>query len=292
MNCVCVNAVQNRLPRPIANASVNISGNRLYVFGGIEPNNTVTSNDFRFIDLVDYFSQEDLTVSQGLTSDYVFKLILIGDSSVGKSSILSRFSDNVFMDTSSPTIGIDFNTKLIRIEKKICRLEIWDTAGQERFSTMTSNYYRGSQGVLLVFDLSSKQSFNNVINWYNRARELGGENLIAILIGNKCDIDEDKRSISYNEGMELVEQLPGVIGYYETSALNGNNIETVFVNLAKEIKKDVESRGLIGVKGTTSLSLFSFPSSTNSILYIAGNLTQIGGVNFSNTEKKSFTCCN
>lgn len=272
MVCICVNAVLNRLPRPISNATCNLNGNRLFVFGGIETNNSVTSNDFRFLDLADYFSQEDITVSQGLNSDYVFKLILIGDSSVGKSSILSRFSDNTFLDTSSPTIGIDFNTKLIRIEKKICRLEIWDTAGQERFSTMTSNYYRGSQGVFLVFDLSNKQSFTNVINWYNKARELGGENLIAILIGNKCDIEEDKRAITYNEGLELVEQLEGVIGYYETSALNGNNIENVFVNLAKEIKKDVESRGLIGVKN--------------------GNLTQIGGVNFSNTEKKSFNCCN
>lgn len=248
MVCIKVNAVENRLPRPISNATANLHGNRLYVFGGIEPNNTVTSNDFRFLDLSDYFSQEDITVSQGLTSDYVFKLILIGDSNVGKSSILSRFSDNVFLDTATPTIGIDFNTKLIRIEKKICRLEIWDTAGQERFSTLTSNYYRGSQGVFLVFDLSNKQSFSNVINWYNRARELGGENLIAILIGNKCDIEEDKRAISYNDGLELVQQLPGVIGYYETSALNGNNIENVFVNLAKEIKKDVEARGVIGVK--------------------------------------------
>ena len=123
--------------------------NRCFVFGGTDVRG-VCYNDIRMLDVSEYLDADDITVGVGASSDYCFKIIIIGDASVGKSSLLTRFSDNIFLQTYSTTIGIDFNTKMIRVDKSICKLEIWDTAGQERFSTITANYYRGAQGALLV----------------------------------------------------------------------------------------------------------------------------------------------
>jgi small GTP-binding protein len=96
--------------------------------------------------------------------------VFIFTAAVGKSALLSRFSENTFLESYTSTIGIDFNSRMIRVDKAVCKLEIWDTAGQERFSTITANYYRGAQGALLVYDITLKQSFDNVQNWFDRVR--------------------------------------------------------------------------------------------------------------------------
>lgn len=121
--------------------------------------------------------------------------------------------------------------------------------GQERFAVITANYYRGAQGALIVYDISERQSFEQAISWFERARQLGGENLIAVLIGNKNDLPEESRQVRVSEGEELASRLG--ISFIETSALTGTNIESVFVLMASAIKVSVDSKGLTGVsKGT------------------------------------------
>lgn len=143
---------------------------------------------------------------------------------------------------------MDFNSRMIRVDKSICKLEIWDTAGQERFSTITANYYRSAQGALLVYDISSRVSFEHVKSWYDRAKQLGGEDIEPILIGNKNDIPECERVISMEEGKALAQELG--IPFMETSALNGTNIEPAFVEMTIRIKKSVDRRGVSGIKST------------------------------------------
>jgi hypothetical protein len=144
MTVTMVNAVENALPTPVGSASLSAVGNRCFVFGGMDGEGECY-NDIRSLDVGDYLDSHDITVGEGSASDYSFKILIIGDSGVGKSALLTRFSDNVFLPTFTSTIGIDFNSRMIRVDKAVCKLEIWDTAGQERFSTITANYYRGAQ---------------------------------------------------------------------------------------------------------------------------------------------------
>lgn len=168
----------------------------------------------------------------------------------------------MFIPTFTATIGIDFNSKMIRVDKAVCKLEIWDTAGQERFSTITANYYRGAQGALLVYDVTSMSSFEKVKSWYDRAKMLGGSDLECILIGNKIDLQE--REVSYEEGNALATELG--IAFLETSALSGSNVEAAFVTMTVNIKKSVDKRNLTGIKDT--------------------NLKSAGGVSLASGEKK------
>jgi hypothetical protein len=134
-----INCFENSLPTPIGNSTLSVIGNKCFVFGGTDQKGNCY-NDIRTVDIGSYLSPDDITVNEGASSDYCFKIIIIGDSAVGKSALLTRFSENSFLQNHSPTIGIDFNSRMIRVDNAICKLEIWDTAGQERFSTMTANY--------------------------------------------------------------------------------------------------------------------------------------------------------
>ena len=134
-----VRAAENQLPMPVANTTITTVGNKCFVFGGTDVKHSCF-NDIRSIDVGHYLSDDDITVGEGASSDYNFKILIIGDAGVGKSALLTRFSENAFLQSYQSTIGIDFNSRMIRVDKTICKLEIWDTAGQERFSTITSNY--------------------------------------------------------------------------------------------------------------------------------------------------------
>lgn len=238
-----VNAVEAYLPTPVANVSVCAVGNRCFVFGGTDKDGECY-NDIRSIDVGEYLDSHDITVGEGSSSDYSFKILIIGDSGVGKSALLTRFSDNVFIPTFTSTIGIDFNSRMIRVDKAVCKLEIWDTAGQERFSTITANYYRGAQGALLVYDVDSKSSFEHVRQWYDRAKMLGGSDLECLLVGNKIDLAN--RQVSFEEGSELAQELG--VSFIETSALSGSNVEQAFVTMTAAIKASVDRRNLTGIK--------------------------------------------
>ncbi|XP_020531803.1 ras-related protein RIC1 isoform X2 [Amborella trichopoda] len=124
--------------------------------------------------------------------DYLFKLLLIGDSAVGKSCLLLRFADDSYVDSYISTIGVDFKIRTVELDGKTVKLQIWDTAGQERFRTITSSYYRGAHGIIIVYDVTEMESFNNVKQWLNEIDRYASDNVSKLLVGNKCDLVENK----------------------------------------------------------------------------------------------------
>ncbi|OXB71905.1 UNVERIFIED_CONTAM: hypothetical protein H355_004784 [Colinus virginianus] len=159
-----------------------------------------------------------------LLSDYLFKLLLIGDSGVGKSCLLLRFADDTYTESYISTIGVDFKIRTIDLDGKTVKLQIWDTAGQERFRTITSSYYRGAHGIIIVYDVTDRESFNNVKNWMVEIDKYAMEGVSKLLVGNKCDLSA-KRAVSYEEGKEFADSCN--IRFVETSAKNAHNVEQV-----------------------------------------------------------------
>ncbi|KAI5064270.1 hypothetical protein GOP47_0020940 [Adiantum capillus-veneris] len=167
--------------------------------------------------------------------DYLVKLLLIGDSGVGKSCLLLRFSDDTFTTSFITTIGIDFKIRTIELDGKRVKLQIWDTAGQERFRTITTAYYRGAMGIILVYDVTDESSFNNIRNWIRNIEQHASDNVNKILVGNKADMDESKRAISTARGQALAKEYG--LNFYETSAKTNMNVEQVFFTIARDIKQ-------------------------------------------------------
>lgn len=166
--------------------------------------------------------------------NHLVKLLLIGDSAVGKSSILLRYSDDQFSSSFITTIGIDFKIKSIQLDgdKKV-KLQIWDTAGQERFKTITTAYYRGAMGILLVYDVTNAQSFNNVKNWMNQIDQHAAENVNKLLVGNKSDVPDHMRQVSHTEGKELADRYG--VEFFETSAKSNTGVTEAFESIARDI---------------------------------------------------------
>ena len=164
--------------------------------------------------------------------DMLFKLLLIGDSSVGKTSIISRLSDDAFCLSNIPTIGIDFRLKTIEVMGKRIKLQIWDTAGQERFQTITANYYRRAMGIMVVYDITNTASFDNIAKWLRNIQVHAKEDFEMMLLGNKSDA-EDRRVIGKERGEAIAHE--NGVPFLETSAKNNLNIEKAFHDLAKAI---------------------------------------------------------
>lgn len=171
--------------------------------------------------------------------DYLFKLLLIGDSGVGKTSILFKFSEDTFSPAFISTIGIDFKIRTIEVDGKKIKLQVWDTAGQERFRTITTAYYRGAMGIMLVYDVSNLKSFENISNWIRNIEMHATQDVELMILGNKCDI-ADKRQVSKEKGEQLA--LQHSIKFMETSAKANINIEEAFTTLARDIKLKMEKR--------------------------------------------------
>ena len=164
--------------------------------------------------------------------DLLFKLILIGDSCVGKSNILLKYLKNQFNENSKTTIGVEFGTKNIIINNKRIKIQIWDTAGQERYLSITSAYYKGAKGALIVYDITRKNTFDNIDKWITDLKLNGDENICIIILGNKSDLI-DKREINKNDGIKKAEMYK--TAFLETSALNGDNISKAFDELIEQI---------------------------------------------------------
>ncbi|KAI9310485.1 ras family-domain-containing protein [Dichotomocladium elegans] len=175
-----------------------------------------------------------MATAKSASYDYLIKLLLIGDSGVGKSCLLLRFSDDSFTPSFITTIGIDFKIRTIELDGKRIKLQIWDTAGQERFRTITTAYYRGAMGILLVYDVTDEKSFGNVRNWFSNIEQHASEGVNKILIGNKCDMEEN-RVITVEQGKALAEELG--VRFMETSAKANIGVEEAFFDLARDIKK-------------------------------------------------------
>ena len=134
--------------------------------------------------------------------DYLFKMLIIGNSGVGKSCLLLRYAENSFNENFFNTIGVDFKLKTVKHENDVIKLQIWDTAGQERFRTLTASYYRGAQGIIIVYDVTDRETFDNVRTWINEIEKYSQAGVCKILVGNKCDM-EDRRQITFEEGQEF-----------------------------------------------------------------------------------------
>merc|ERR1711874_118615 len=163
---------------------------------------------------------------------YIFKYIIIGDMGVGKSCLLHQFTEKKFMADCPHTIGVEFGSKIIPVGGKTVKLQIWDTAGQERFRSVTRSYYRGAAGALLVYDITSRESFNALSNWLTDARTLASPAIVILLVGNKEDL-EDEREVTFLEASRFAQEHDLV--FCETSAKTGENVEEAFLKCSKTI---------------------------------------------------------
>ncbi|KAK2384590.1 Ras-related protein Rab-11A [Trifolium repens] len=173
--------------------------------------------------------------------DYVFKVVLIGDSAVGKSQILARFSRNEFSLDSKSTIGVEFQTRTLVIDHKTVKAQIWDTAGQERYRAVTSAYYRGAVGAMLVYDITKRQTFDHIPRWLEELRNHADKNIVIILVGNKSDL-ENQRDVPTEDAKEFAEK-EGLF-FLETSALQATNVEASFMTVLTEIYNIVNKKNL------------------------------------------------
>eukprot|EP00565_Helicotheca_tamesis_P009587 CAMPEP_0185727868 /NCGR_PEP_ID=MMETSP1171-20130828/3428_1 /TAXON_ID=374046 /ORGANISM="Helicotheca tamensis, Strain CCMP826" /LENGTH=200 /DNA_ID=CAMNT_0028396509 /DNA_START=64 /DNA_END=666 /DNA_ORIENTATION=- len=164
--------------------------------------------------------------------DYLLKILLIGDSNVGKTCILRQFTENYFDESPISTIGLDFRIRMIHEEGKRTKLMVWDTAGHERFRSITAAYYRGAHGILLVYNITDRDSFDHIKHWLSDINRYSSQHVCKVLIGNKSDLNES-RQVSYDEGLEFASKLG--MEFMETSAKTAHNVENAFLNMANEI---------------------------------------------------------
>jgi small GTP-binding protein len=179
--------------------------------------------------------------------DHIYKILLLGDSSVGKTCLLLRYSEDKFIDNHITTIGLDYRLKIVNISPQTnVRLQLWDSAGQDRFKAITKNYYKGAHGIVLVYDITSEQSFLNIKNWISQIREYT-DGVKIVLVGNKIDIPQI-RTVNYDQGVRLAKEYR--IKFYECSAKNNIGVNDVFSQLVEEIYesfKDVRNEVAVNI---------------------------------------------
>ena len=202
--------------------------------------------------------------------EMMVKIILIGDSGVGKTNIMSKFLKNQFMEESKATIGVEFGSKLFNHEGHKIKAQIWDTAGQEKYKAITGAYYKGSKGALVVYDITQKKSFENIEKWVNDLKVAGDPKITIILIGNKSDL-ENLREVQTDEGEKFVEE-NNLNKYIEVSAKSGFNAQNIFIEAAKILYDD-----------------YLFYNKNNDISNNKNNETS--EININNRNKKKSKCC-
>ena len=190
-------------------------------------------------------------MSEEVQAECVYKVLLLGDSIVGKTCILMRFTEGTFPEIHMSTVGLDYRVKQMTLENgqsaKVC---IWDTAGQERFRAITKNYYKGAHGIMLIYDVTRQETFLNVRNWLTQIKENASDKATIFLIGNKCD-DIEGRQVATEEGQKVADDYK--ITFIETSAKNDINIASTFEQLVKQIYQKVGTLELKQVQVTNKL---------------------------------------
>ena len=166
--------------------------------------------------------------------EMMFKVVLVGDSFVGKTNIMSKYIKNEFHEDSKATVGVEFGSKQFTVEGHSIKAQIWDTAGQERYKAITSAYYKGAKGAFIVYDITRKQSFESVEKWVNDVTAVADKKITIILIGNKSDL-EDQRQVSKEQGQDKANKLE--LAFLETSALSGENLDKAFDMMMNEVYK-------------------------------------------------------
>ncbi|KAF7732061.1 Ras- protein Rab-11A [Apophysomyces ossiformis] len=173
--------------------------------------------------------------------DYLFKIVLIGDSGVGKTNLLARFTRNEFNLESKSTIGVEFATRSVQVDNKTIKAQIWDTAGQERYRAITSAYYRGAVGALLVYDIAKHLTYENVTQWLNELRDHADSNIVVMLVGNKSDL-RHLRAVPTEEAKQFAAD--NGLSFIETSALDSSNVDLSFQRILTEIYRIVSNKAL------------------------------------------------
>ncbi|KAI8079830.1 ras family-domain-containing protein [Halteromyces radiatus] len=202
---------------------------------------------------------------------YIIKYIIIGDTGVGKSCLLLQFTDKRFMPAHDLTIGVGFGTRFVIVNDQQIKLQIWDTAGQESFRTITRSYYRGAAGALLVYDITRRETFENLSTWLQDVREHANPNTVIMVIGNKSDL-ESKRQVSREEGEKFAKD--NNLFFLEASAKSADNVEEAFVKTAHTIQKKIQSGDIDLSSESNGIKLA--PSQGNSSLP-SGNASSGGG---------------
>lgn len=184
------------------------------------------------------------------TYDVLYRLVLIGDSGVGKTALLLRYSDNMFHTSFITTIGIDFRIKTIEVDGKRVKLQIWDTAGQEQFHSVASSYYRNAHGIMLIYDITSAESFIHISKWASNISNNAPTNVKQVLVGNKSDMGENKRVIEKDRGKTLADELN--MSFLETSAKTDTNVDVAFeviTQLIMSTEKGEEVEDIVDLHG-------------------------------------------
>lgn len=185
------------------------------------------------------------------TYDFLMKYIIIGEAGTGKSCLLHHFTHNSFKDHSQHTIGVEFSSRTVKLGEKRIKLQLWDTAGQERFRSVTRSYYRGAAGAILVYDITNRDSFTNLSRWLADARALASPHLVAVLVGNKSDRDEE-REVEWAEASKWAAE--NDVHFLEASSLTGENVEAPFLLTARAILLSIESGALDPEKAGSGVS--------------------------------------
>lgn len=181
--------------------------------------------------------------------DFLLKIVLIGESGVGKTNLLSRFARDQFNPDSKTTIGVEFATKTLTILDKKVKAQIWDTAGQERYRAITSAYYRGAVGAMLVYDITASLTFSSLDRWLKELRENADHNIVVMLVGNKNDM-VDLRAVSREDGMNFAKEKD--LLFIETSAKDAVNVQESFLNLIEAIVTQYSKTGFEGGNSTAN----------------------------------------
>ena len=203
---------------------------------------------------------EELSPGDYEQEDYKIKIIVVGDSGVGKTNLINRFASDKFDTNSKATIGVEFVYKTLKINKEVIKVEVWDTAGQERYRAITSSYYKGAKGAIIVYDITNEDTFNNVESWMNEVTKKGKTDMQFLLVGNKKDLIND-RKVTEQRGIDKAKELN--MNLFEASALEKTNVNEAFNYLVKEIYLNIRKEKNIAANNDEKIGQGGITLNTN-----------------------------